>query len=203
MLPTQLLWINLVATVALALPLAFEAKEPNVMRRSPRSPAEPVLSRFVVARTVVAAVLMAGGSIGLFLWEYRFELPRVGHETALREAQTMAVTTVILFQIFYMLMCRSLKGSIFKLGLFSNPTVFVGIGVLVLLQLGFIYLPLMQRVFSTAALDWEALGLSALVAAVILPVIGAEKAWLSRRERTARKDHEPPRGARVGPQLPA
>jgi Ca2+-transporting ATPase len=203
MLPTQLLWINLVATVALALPLAFEAKELNVMRRPPRNPGEPVLSRFVVARTLVAAALMAAGAIGLFLWEYTSEVARVGHEEALREAQTMAVTTVILFQIFYMLMCRSLKGSIFQLGLFSNPTVFVGIGVLVLLQLGFIYLPFMQRVFGTSALDWEALGMSALVAVVILPVIGVEKAWRSRRERASRKDREPPRGVRVGPRLPA
>jgi len=203
MLPTQLLWINLVATVALALPLAFEAKELNVMRRSPRSPTAPVISRFMMARTLVAAVLMAAGAIGLFLLEYASEAPSVGHETALREAQTMAVTTVIVFQIFYMLMCRSLKGSIFKLGLFSNPTVFVGIGVLVLLQIGFIYLPFMQQVFGTAALGWEELGLSALVATVILPVIGAEKAWRSRRERAASRDREPPRGARVGPQLPA
>jgi magnesium-transporting ATPase (P-type) len=203
MLPTQLLWINLVATVALALPLAFEAKELNVMRRPPRSPTEPVLSRFVVVRTLVAAALMAAGAIGLFLWEYTSEAPRVGHQTALQEAQTMAVTTVIVFQIFYMLMCRSLKGSVFKLGLFSNPTVFVGIGVLVLLQIGFIYLPFMQQVFGTAALGWEALGLSALVAAVILPVIGAEKAWRSRQERAASRDREPTRGARVGPRLPA
>jgi len=203
MLPTQLLWINLVATVALALPLAFEAKELNVMQRPPRNPGEPVLSRFVAVRTLVAAALMAAGAIGLFLWEYTSEVARNGHEVALREAQTMAVTTVILFQIFYMLMCRSLKGSIFRLGLFSNPTVFVGIGVLVLLQLGFIYLPFMQQVFGTSALDWEALGMSALVAAVILPVIGAEKAWRSRRERASRKSLEPPRGARVGPRLPA
>lgn len=203
MLPTQLLWINLVATVALALPLAFEAKELNVMRRPPRNPSEPVLSRFVVVRTCVAAVLMAAGAIGLFLWEYTSEARRSGPEVALREAQTMAVTTVILFQIFYMLMCRSLKGSAFRLGWFSNPAVFVGIGLLVLLQLGFIYLPFMQRVFGTAALGWQALGMSALVAAVILPVIGAEKAWRSRREQAPPKHREPPRGIRVGPRLPA
>ncbi len=203
MLATQLLWINLVATVALALPLAFEAREPNVMRRPPRSPEEPVLSRFVVMRTLVAATLMAAGAIGLFLWEYRSELPRSGHAVALREAQTMAVTTVIMFQIVYMLMCRSLKGSLFKLGVFSNPAVFVGIGLLVLLQIGFIYLPFMQRVFGTSALDWESLGLSALFAVVILPVISAEKAWRSRRERVARKGLEAARGTRVGPKLPA
>jgi magnesium-transporting ATPase (P-type) len=154
-------------------------------------------------RTLVAAVLMAAGAIGLFLWEYRHELPLSGHAAALREAQTMAVTTVIMFQIVYMLMCRSLKGSLFKLGVFSNPAVFVGVGLLVLLQSAFIYLPFMQRVFGTAVLDWESLGLSALFAAVILPVISAEKAWRSRRERVASKGLETARGPRVGPRLPA
>lgn len=181
MLPVQFLWINLVATVALALPLAFEAKEPHLMRRSPRAPTEPVLSRFVMIRTAVAAVVMAAGAIGLFSWELNAGTDREGSEGALRQAQTMAVTTVILFQIFYLLMCRSLHGSLFKLGLFSNPMVFLGIGALVLLQLGFIYLPFMQKIFGTAALGWKDLGISALAAAVILPVISAEKAWRRRR----------------------
>ncbi|MDC0710633.1 HAD-IC family P-type ATPase [Stigmatella sp. ncwal1] len=193
MLPVQFLWINLVATVALALPLAFEAKEPHLMQRPPRAPTEPVLSRFVVGRTAVAALVMAAGAIGLFSWEFRTETDRVGSEEAMREAQTMAVTTVILFQIFYLLMCRSLHGSLFRLGLFSNPMVFLGIGVLLLLQLGFIYLPFMQKLFGTAPLGWTELGLSALAAAVILPVIGAEKAWHNRRS-----SHATQAGASVG-----
>jgi magnesium-transporting ATPase (P-type) len=177
MLPVQFLWINLVATVALALPLAFEAKEPHLMRRAPRAPSEPVLSRFVFIRTAIAALVMAAGAIGLFAWELQAEPEQAQSEGALRQAQTMAVTAVILFQVFYLLMCRSLHGSLFKLGLFSNPMVFLGIGALVLLQLGFIYLPFMQKIFGTAPLGWTDLGLSALAAAVILPVISAEKAW--------------------------
>jgi Ca2+-transporting ATPase len=182
MLPTQLLWINLVATVALALPIAFEAREPDVMLRPPRQPDAPVLSSFVVLRTVLVAVLMCVGSVGLFLWEYRLELPRQGHEVAMREAQTMAVTTVIMFQIFYMLHCRSLREPIFRKGFFRNRTVFLGIGVLVLLQLGFIYLPFMQLGFGTAALSPQALALCALVGAIVLPVISVEK-WLRTRKR--------------------
>ncbi|MEE4286452.1 MAG: HAD-IC family P-type ATPase, partial [Mariniphaga sp.] len=50
MLPTQLLWINLVAAVALALPLAFEVKEPNVMKRPPRKPDAPLFNKFVTFR---------------------------------------------------------------------------------------------------------------------------------------------------------
>ena len=113
-LPTQLLWINLVASVALSLPLAFEVLEPDAMRRPPRDPASPILGRFVVVRTLLAALLMAAGSVGLFLWEYWSEVERVGHAVALREAQTMAVTTVVFFQVFYLLNCRSLRASVFQ-----------------------------------------------------------------------------------------
>jgi Ca2+-transporting ATPase len=91
------------------------------------------------------------------------------------EAQTMAVTTVIMFQIFYMLGCRSLKASVFKIGFFSNKTVFIGIGAVLALQAVFIYAPPMQAVFSTFALSAQSLLVSALVGAIILPVISAEK----------------------------
>jgi Ca2+-transporting ATPase len=182
MLPTQLLWINLVATVALALPLAFEVKEPDVMRRKPRDPNAPVLSGFVIQRTFVAACMMAAGAIGLFLYEYRAALGLgVAENVAVAKAQTMAVTTVIMFQIFYMLNCRSLKDSILKIGIFSNRTVFIGIAALIGLQLLFIYAPFMHVVFGTAALSVRDLLVSVAVGAVILPVISLEKFFRSRR----------------------
>jgi Ca2+-transporting ATPase len=182
MLPTQILWINLVAAVALALPLAFEAMEPDVMDRPPRDPNAPVLNRFVVFRTVVVALLMAAGALGLFLVEFLGERGRgVAFGTALSEAQTMAVTTVILFQIFYLLNCRSLRESFLRIGIWSNPWVYAGIGALVLFQLGFIYLPFMNSLFGTAPLAPSALLQSLLVALIVLPVISAEKRIRSRR----------------------
>jgi Ca2+-transporting ATPase len=184
MLPVQLLWINLVATISLALPLAFEAKEPDVMRRPPRSPREPVLNRFVIFRTIMVALLMTAGAIGLFHYEYSKDLasgmlPRL----ALSEAQTITVTTVILFQIFYMLNCRSLMGSIVKIGLFSNPTVFIGVALLILLQAAFIYVPFLNRVFGSSHIAMSDLWLATLVSASIIPVISVEKRWRSRVSR--------------------
>jgi calcium-translocating P-type ATPase len=192
--PVQILWINLVATVALALPLVMEAMEPNVMRRPPRKPDAPVFSAFVILRTVIVGVLMAAGGIGLFLYEYHVEKPLVGHELALAEAQTMAVTTVILFQIFYLLNCRSLRDSIVKIGLFSNPSIFAGILALLAMQLAFIYVPFMNALFGSAGLNADAWMKSVLVAAIVLPVISAEK-WLRRRTERHAGPLSPPGAA--------
>ncbi|MBS1105822.1 MAG: cation transporter [Deltaproteobacteria bacterium] len=194
MLPTQILWINLVATVALALPLAFEVPERDVMERPPRSPSRPVLSRFVIVRTFIAATLMCGGAVGLFYWEYAGGLSLTGRPangvvsaaTALAEAQTMAVTTVIAFQIFYMLNCRSLRGTLASVGFFSNWTVFLGIGALVALQALFIYSPILNEIFGSAPLAPLDVLWATLVGAIILPVISIEK-W-DRNRRLARRN---------------
>ena len=184
MAPTQLLWINLVATVALALPLAFEAMEPNVMSRPPRDPNEPVLNKFVVFRTFMAAILMTIGAVGLFIYERNSSVAAgISDVVAVAKAQTMAVTTVIMFQIFYMLNCRSLKDSIFKIGFFSNKSVFVGIVALIGLQMAFIYAPPLQSIFGTQPLAAKDILLSVLVGTIILPVITIEKALRKRVER--------------------
>ncbi|RKH69785.1 cation-translocating P-type ATPase [Corallococcus aberystwythensis] len=184
MRPTQLLWINLVATVTLALPLAFEAKERHVMRRPPRAPDTPVLSHFVVMRTGLVAVLMAAGAIGLFLWEFARQggTGTVPPELALAEARTMAVNTVVSFQIFYLWLCRTLTGSTREVGFTSNRTVFVGIAALVLLQAAFMYVPFFQRLFGSAPLSAGDIARSVLAGACVLPVVGLEK-WLRSRRR--------------------
>ena len=68
--PTQLLWINLVAAVSLALPLAFESMERDIMRRPPRPPGAPLLSPLVLRRTAMVSLLMTAGAVGLFLYEW-------------------------------------------------------------------------------------------------------------------------------------
>ena len=184
--PPQLLWINLVAAVTLALPLAFEAKEPDIMSRPPRDPGAPVLSGFIVMRTFVVAILMTAGAIGLFLYEFRDA--GAGGPEAIAKAQTMAVTTVVMFQIFYLLNCRSLRDSVRKIGLFGNQTVFAGIAAILALQAMFIYAPFMHAIFAAALLPLGDLLASILVGAVILSVVGLEKRW--RRRRTVKEAHD-------------
>jgi magnesium-transporting ATPase (P-type) len=179
--PVQILWINLVAAVALGLPLAFEAKEPDIMSRPPLEPKRQILDRFLLFRTAVVGLLMAAGAIGLFVLRYFGGGVTSGD---LAGAQTAAVTAVILFQIFYLLECRSLRGSSLKMGLFSNPWIYAGIGAILTLQLGFVYLPFMNVLFGSAPLsttDWVWTTLAALV---VLPVVGFEKWWRERRYRS-------------------
>jgi magnesium-transporting ATPase (P-type) len=184
--PVQILWINLVATVSLALPLALEAMEPGLMRRPPRDPGEPLLSRFVLARTVYVGALMCTVSVVLFLVTVAAagesltgSSPPVEH--VLAEAQTLAVTALALFQVFYLLACRTLTEPVRLVGWWSNPWLFVGIGVLLVLQAGFVYVPFMQDLFHTAPLSAAQWGLAALAGAIVLPVVGLEKRMRRRR----------------------
>jgi calcium-translocating P-type ATPase len=170
--PTQILWVNLIATVTLALPLAAEAREPGLMRRGPRAPGSPLLDGLVLWRTVAAALLMTAAAL------LTFALVRDAGDA---RGQTAAVTAIVLFQAFYLLECRSLDVSAFRLRTSGNPWVWAGIAAVLLLQLAFIYLPPLQSVFGSAALrpsDW----LIALAAAAsVVPLVEADK----RQRRSA------------------
>jgi Ca2+-transporting ATPase len=187
-LPAQLLWINLVAGIALALPIAFEVPEPNVMNRPPRNPDEPLFNRFVAFRVVFVSLLMTTAAILLFNFEYSAAISenQIPAE-ALKKAQSMVVTFIIMFQVFYMLNCRSLKDSLLKIGFFSNRVVFAGIGVIISLQLLLIYTPFMQSIFGTTALDFRDILMATLTGFLILPVIWIEKQIITLKSNAKAK----------------
>ena len=185
--PTQILWVNLIATVTLALPLAVEAMEPALMRRRPRRPGTALLDRTLLVRTVAAAGLMTVVALGVFVLERRAELATgVAPDTALAVGQTAAVTAIVLFQVVYLLECRSLRTSLFRLPPGGNPWVWAGIAAVLALQSAFIYAPPLQQAFGSAPLDGSAWALAAAGALLVLPAVEAEKAVRSARGRRAR-----------------
>jgi Ca2+-transporting ATPase len=109
---------------------------------------------------------------------------------ALSEAQTMAVTSIIALQIFYLLSCRSLKRSIFSIGLFTNPTVFLGIAAILALQAAFVYLPALNSLFDSAPLGPDGWLRAFAVGGLVWPVVTLEK-WWRRRQPTAPARGEP------------
>lgn len=133
---------------------------------------------------------MAAGACGLFLWEYfRIVGPEpftaVRHAEALAEAQTMCVTSITFTQMFYLLNCRSLRAPLLSQRITSNPAILIAIGILLLLQACFIYLPPLQGVFQSAPLDARGWLSTIGVGAVMLPVISLDK-WLRNRMSRSR-----------------
>jgi len=60
------------------------------------------------------------------------QTPGLNAAMVVEEYQTMGVTTVVMLQIFHLLNCRSLRDSIFKIGVFINKTLFIGIATVIL-----------------------------------------------------------------------
>ncbi|HAV63926.1 MAG TPA: carbonate dehydratase [Verrucomicrobiales bacterium] len=167
--PVQLLWINMTTAICLGLMLVFEPKEKDIMRVPPRDPRLPLLRFPVIMRTGLVALLMASGAFGIFLHERR------GLGSDLATAQTLVMNVIVFVEVFYLLNCRSLGRSIFKIGFFSNPWIFLGITCMVLLQLAITYVPLMNRLFHTAPLPPEAWAKILSVGVLTYMIVGLEK----------------------------
>ncbi len=141
--PVQILWINMVTAVGLGLVLAFEPSEPNIMRRPPRTPDEPLLSPFLLWRVGLVSALFALGAFGMFAWA---EMRGLSHEAA----RTIVVNTVVVMEIFYLFSVRYLHGSSTTWqGMLGTPAVLLGVGSIVILQLVFTFAPFMQTLFET------------------------------------------------------
>jgi magnesium-transporting ATPase (P-type) len=173
-LPVQILWINMTTAVLLGLMLTFEPREPGIMQRPPRQTDEPILTATLIRRLTLVGVLMLAGAFGL----YEYELDVMGASEL--QARTVAVNVFVMSEIFYLFNCRSLTRSFVKLGFFSNPWIFVGVSVMILLQLLFTYLPVMNLLFHSAPIALESWIRILAAATVVMLVVGGEK-WLVKR----------------------
>lgn len=172
--PVQILWANMVTAVTLSLALAYEPSEPGLMRRPPRRPGAPILGEHALWRIIFVSLLIGGATIGVFLFEEHKGYP-------IKMAQTMAVNTLVLGQVFYLFNSRFLRESSLRLDLlFSNPIVWMAIGVLAALQLLFVYVPFLNFWFHSAPIpvsDWL---LPIGIGFVIFLAVEAEKSLLRR-----------------------
>ncbi len=177
--PVQILWVNMVTTVTLALALSFEPPEAGVMQRPPRRPDAPILSRLLVWRVVFVSVILMVGTFGVFLWDMA-----QGH--SIEHGRTAAVNTLVLFECFYLFNSRYIGESVTNWrGLTGNPWVLIAIVVLLVFQLGFTYWSPLQLLFGTAALTLETWAVAAVVAASVFVLVELEKVLLRKLVRTS------------------
>jgi Ca2+-transporting ATPase len=172
----QILWLNLITDIFPAFALALEPSSPDVMRRPPRAPEEPLLPPRFIGLIVWQGLLLAGVTLLAFAIGMRWH----GTEgDGLRQATTMTFMTLALAQVAHTFNARSQHRSAFTDRLFTNGWLWGAVAMCVVLQIAAVYLPLLQRVLRTTpptAADW-----GVIAACSLLPVLVVELVKVGQR----------------------
>jgi len=142
----QVLWVNMVTSVALGLVISFEPHELDVMNRPPRAVDRPILTGFGVWRVVFVGLALLAVTLWAFFW-------MKSHGASDPLARTVAVNMITIGQVFYLLNSRYLLDSSLSLRAhLGNKYLPLGIGAVVILQLLFTYAPPLQYLFDNEAI---------------------------------------------------
>jgi magnesium-transporting ATPase (P-type) len=153
----QVLWVNMVTSVALGLVISFEPHELDVMNRPPRAVDRPILTGFGIWRVIFVGLALLAVTLCAFFW-----MKSQGASDQL--ARTVAVNMITIGQVFYLLNSRYLlDSSLSPRAHLGNKYLPLGIGAVVVLQLLFTYAPPLQRLFDNEAIPlwvwpWLVLG---------------------------------------------
>lgn len=174
--PVQILWVNMITAVTLGLALAFEPGEAGVMQRRPRAQQSPLLTAGLIRRIAFVSMVMMLGSFALFLWHMQ-----AGH--SLEYARTVAVNTLVMFEVFYLFNTRFItQPALNRDGLLGNRIALLAVMVLILFQFCYTYLTPMHFLFGSAAISAQSWLQILLVGSLILWLVEAEK-WLLRQKQ--------------------
>ncbi len=175
LLPVQILWINLVTDGLPALALAVDPKDPDLMRRPPRPPAERFLTKERFIMLFAQGSFLALISLGAFVYCL------YGMDLSLERARTLTFTILVAAQLFHAFNNRNDRRSIFEIGLLTNKPLLGAVGLSAALQAVIVLTPPIHPIFDVVPLDTEhwllALGIG------ILPLVAMEiwKAGLAKR----------------------
>ncbi|MDQ1345241.1 MAG: hypothetical protein QG586_771 [Pseudomonadota bacterium] len=163
----QVLWVNMVTSVALGLAICFEPHERDVMSRPPRAMDRPILTGFGIWRVIFVGLTLLGFTLWAFFW-----MKGQGASDAL--ARTVAVNAITIGQCFFLLNSRYLIDSSlsFKAHM-ENKFVAIGIGAVLVLQLLFTYFRPLQMLFGNESIPlhvWPVLLAGGLVFFLVIEI---------------------------------
>jgi Ca2+-transporting ATPase len=159
LLAIHLLWVNLTTDGLPALALSVDPNDPDIMEQPPRDPKSSIFSKNMLITIAAIGVAMAATMIPMFLWKLTSEGGswRDLNNPLIPEAQTMVLCTMVLFELFTVLACRSEIHSFFKLGPLSNKwLIYAGLSSLAMLM-GVLYIPALNGPFHVVHMgpeDW-------------------------------------------------
>lgn len=167
-LPVHLLWVNLTTAMLLGLMLVFEPPEADIMSRPPRDLKTPIFDFAMFMRTGLVSAIVLAGSYWVFFYEQN-------RGSSIVETRTAVVNCVVAVASAYLINCRSLRRSIFSIGWFTNPRLWLGIGLTACFQLVFTFSPVMNRFLHTSPIDTAAWLRILAVAAGAFALVELEK----------------------------
>lgn len=163
LLPTQILWINLITDTLPAIALGMDPGDKDVMKRTPRDPKESFFARGAGFRAILGGVLIGLLTLGAFaygLYEHGYQMNSQDiSEAAMTYARTMAFVVLAASQLFYSLTMRNSTKSILQVGLMTNKYLVGAIIIGLILQLGVISVPFLASAFKVHMLSLQDWGL--------------------------------------------
>jgi Ca2+-transporting ATPase len=154
--PIQILWVNLVTGAMVAFPLGMEPGTGDEMSQPPREPSVGLLYPGMIARLAMTALCMSVPVVWIF---HHAPLPEGVDSIAAHEVrQTLAFTSIVVFEWFFAYQARSPDKGVFRLGFFRNPWLIAGMFIGLGLQALVVYLPAANSLFNTRPLTFEELG---------------------------------------------
>jgi len=170
LLPTQILWINLITDSLPAISLGVDPGDKSVMNESPRDPEESFFAGGVGYKAAAGGIMIGLLTLGAFYIGLRSNGYSPNADSipieVLTYARTMAFVVLAASQLFYSLSMRSDKKTIFKIGFLSNKYLIGSVLVGLLLQLGVISIPFLSNAFKVVNLSIEDWGIVLLLAVI-------------------------------------
>lgn len=172
LLAIHILWINLVTDGLPGLALASEPSETNIMKRPPRNPTKNIFSNGMALHILWVGFLMGVVTIGMQAYAIHY---------ANTHWQTMAFTVLCFSQLGHVMVIRSGRDSIFKIGFFSNKPMVGALLITVALQIMIIYMPFFNEIFKTQPLTLNELLLTLAVSSIVFWSGEIEKSIKNRK----------------------
>ena len=147
-LPVQILWINMATAILLGLMLVFEPEEDNIMKRAPRRPSDPILSKDMIIQMLLVGLYMLVASYSMFNYALSS-----GH--SVEYARTVAVNIFVFVELFYLFSCKDLQKSVFKTNIINNRFLLLGVVLMSLVQISYTHIGFMNTIFKSEALDLQ------------------------------------------------
>ncbi|OHD87524.1 MAG: hypothetical protein A2Y52_07450 [Sulfuricurvum sp. RIFCSPLOWO2_02_43_6] len=172
-MPVQILWLNLVANGFQDMALAVEKAEPEILKRKPRDPKEPIFNKVMVSRVVVGGLYMGISAFALF-----YTLLEFGYQE--ETARNLTLLLMVLFENVHVFNSRSENNSIFKINHAKNRFLWISVLAAQGIHIISMYNPFMQSLLSIEPVSLEMWTTLLFIALTLVAVMEAEKFFRKR-----------------------